>query len=52
MKLHRIALVVDFEFTIKLFSFSGGLSSDLILLVVHFSPRSTEMTERSAQTRR
>src|SRR6187397_2938372 len=49
MKLYRIVLVVDFQLTIKPFSVSWSCYGIFLLLVVHFSPRSTVPTKRSSQ---
>src|SRR4030095_1303155 len=48
MKLHSVALVVDFQLTIKPFSLSWSCYRIFLLLVVHFSPRSTEKVQRSS----
>src|SRR4029077_2692730 len=49
MKHHPIALVVDFQFTIKPFSLSWPNYRIFLPFVVHFSPRSTEPTRRSSE---
>ncbi len=49
MKHHPIALVVDFQFTIKPFSLSWRSYRIFFPFVVHFSPRSTEPTRRSSE---
>jgi len=49
MKHHPIALVVDFQFTIKPFSLSWPCYRIFLPFVVHSSPRSTEPTRPSSE---
>src|SRR5438552_18803099 len=48
MKHHPIALIVDFQFTSKLFSLFWR-SYRILAFVVHSSPRSTEAKRRSSE---